>query len=855
MTCSRFSDIHWLDARSETTIEVGLMQIAQVKNAPKEVMHSPALILQWISQMPPKWLIIFDNADGDYSVVEKFLPPGGKGNILITSRNGELKRLALVSVNVLAMEEDEAVTLFLKSAMLDGTSDGVRNMAKKMVLELSGIPLALDQAGAYIHRSGCGIDGYLKLYQKNKQKLMSRKDFKGASDYGRSAYGTWDISFQQIEQMALKENGEEAEAAQTAISLLRIFAFLNCENIPEELFENAAENYMNDEVDTANSDFPMTLLNHQTLFMDEDGEWDRMKFFDGIQILLSFSLVSAVNHLYSMHLLVNSWSRSCILHTEISNHYHRARALLSCAIVPDWFSDSHAFCRLVAPHIRSNLVHGQELGLQEKYYGHEYVRFSIVFDHIGSWNEEENILIVEVDERKAMLGSDHPDTLNAMRKLAFTYYNQQRCDEAEKLQVQVMKARKEQLGSDDPLTLAIIGDLALTYQDQGRLDEAEKLQVELMEAVKVQKGSDHQDTLSSMSNLASTYLDQGRWDEAEKLQIEVVKARKVKLGPDHPDTLTIMSQLASTYGSWGRWDEAANLQVEVINARKVKMGSDHQETLVTMNNLGLIYWKQGKWDKAEKLQVEVMKAWKEKLGADHPRTLTTMGNLTLTYHNQGKWDEAEKLQVEVVKAQKVQRGPDHPDTLTAMNNLATMYMKQGRLDEAEKLQVEVIDKRIAKLGLEHPNTLITLNNLASTYQKKGRCSEAEKLQVEVLKIREEKLGLVHPHTLTTMHDLSLTYQSQGRWDEAERLQVEVMDARKVKLGSQHPDTLQVMADLALTYKSQKRLNEAELLLSDAIQAMQQAMGSEHHTTDHYKQELDKLLKAKQDNQLSTCNIM
>src|SRR6266550_5785384 len=486
MTCPRFSDMHWLDASSEATIELGLMQIAQAKSAPQKVIHSPGLILQWISQIP-KWLIIYDNADGDYSVVEKFLPPGKAGNILISSRNGELKRLALDSVNVLAMEEDEAVTLFLKSAMLDGTSDDVRSVAKKLVLELSGIPLALDQAGAYIHRSGCSIDGYLRLYQKNKHKLMSRKDFKGASGYGRSTYGTWDISFQTIEQMTIKENGEEAEAAQNAISLLRIFAFLNHENIPEEVFKNAAENYMNGNVNTAESDFPMTLLNHQNLFINEDGEWDRMQFLDGIQVLLSFSLISVMNHLYSMHLLVNSWSRSCMSQTEISNHYYRAWALLSCSVAPYWNSDNHAFCKLLAPHIRSNLLHGQELRMDEKYYIHEYDRFSIVFDHIGSWNEKEKVLNAAVDERKEMLGSDHPDTL------------------------------------------ATLKNLASTYQSQGRWDEAEKLQVEVMNIQKVKLGSDHLDTLTTMTNLATTYRNQGRWDEAEKLQVEVMKAQKIKL--------------------------------------------------------------------------------------------------------------------------------------------------------------------------------------------------------------------------------------------------------------------------------------------------------------------------------------
>jgi len=547
--------------------------------------------------------------------------------------------------------------------MLDGTSDDVRSVAKKMVLELGGIPLALDQAGAYIHRSGCGIDGYLKLYQKNKQKLMSRKEFKGASGYGRSAYGTWDISFQQIQQMTLRENGEEAEAAQNAISLLRIFAFLNHENIPEEVFKNAAENYMNGNVNTAESDFPMTLLNHQNLFINEDGEWDRMQFLDGIQVLLSFSLISVMNHLYSMHLLVNSWSRSCMSQTEISNHYYRAWALLSCSAVPDWNIDNHAFCKLLAPHIRSNLLHGQELRLQlqEKYYGHDYVRLSIVFDHIqGSWNEAEKVLNAEVNEKKTMLGSDHPDTLTTMKNLAFTYWCQGRWDEAEKLQVEVTKVQKTKLGPDHPGTLSTMSDLALIYWEKGRWNEGEKLQVEVMKACKMKLGSDHPGTLITMNNLALTYCYQGKLDEAEKLQVEAMKAQKVKLGSDHPGTLITMNNLALTYCDQRRWDVAEKLQVEVMKVRKVKLGSNHPATLTAMNNLALTYWSQGRWDEAEMVQVEVMNTQRVKLRSDHPNTLTTMNNLALTYCNQGRWDEAEKLQVEVMKAQKLKLGLEHP---------------------------------------------------------------------------------------------------------------------------------------------------------------------------------------------------
>src|SRR6266576_4593734 len=120
ITSLRFSDILWLDASSEATIEVGLMQIAHAKNATPEARQSVGAVHRWISQ-GSKWLMVYDGADGHYSVVEKFLPPGNGGNIMITSRSVGLKRLTQDSVNVVEMKDDEAVPLILKSAMLDGT--------------------------------------------------------------------------------------------------------------------------------------------------------------------------------------------------------------------------------------------------------------------------------------------------------------------------------------------------------------------------------------------------------------------------------------------------------------------------------------------------------------------------------------------------------------------------------------------------------------------------------------------------------------------------------------------------------------------------------------------------------------
>ena len=90
------------------------------------------------------------------------------------------------------MEEDEALFLPLKSSNLgSGTSD--LDVAKSLVDVLGYIPLAIDQAGAYIQQQECDFDWYLDLYKRHHRDLMSDPHFTGASDYGSPIYRTWDM--------------------------------------------------------------------------------------------------------------------------------------------------------------------------------------------------------------------------------------------------------------------------------------------------------------------------------------------------------------------------------------------------------------------------------------------------------------------------------------------------------------------------------------------------------------------------------------------------------------------------------------------------------------------------------------
>jgi len=97
--------------------------------------------------------MVFDNADVlSPGELEAYLPPGRGGNILITSCNSTMRNLTSPqnSLEVNEMEENDAIELVLKASYLDLSSLEFQAEASRIVKELFYLPLAIDQAGAYI---------------------------------------------------------------------------------------------------------------------------------------------------------------------------------------------------------------------------------------------------------------------------------------------------------------------------------------------------------------------------------------------------------------------------------------------------------------------------------------------------------------------------------------------------------------------------------------------------------------------------------------------------------------------------------------------------------------------------------
>ena len=217
-----FSHVFWVDASSHDSIKISLKGICSIPAAQGPVVDgSVESALQWIFQIQGEWLIVFDNADNPSpGVVAKFIPPGNRGNILITSKNKSMGRVIGFKnlIEITEMEESDAITLLLRVSNLSLSADHIQ-AAKGIVAELGYIPLAIDQAGAYVEAGKCDINEYLRRFSMHCQTLMSDATFKGASGYDQTVYGTWDLSFKEIERRGKCGNGN-AQVAQAAILIL-----------------------------------------------------------------------------------------------------------------------------------------------------------------------------------------------------------------------------------------------------------------------------------------------------------------------------------------------------------------------------------------------------------------------------------------------------------------------------------------------------------------------------------------------------------------------------------------------------------------------------------------------------------
>ncbi|GHO54458.1 tetratricopeptide repeat protein [Ktedonobacter robiniae] len=406
---NEYQYIFWASVTDAVTFLSSIVEIAHLLRLPERCEQDQTIIADavkhWLA-MNEHWLLILDNAD-DLAIIDAFLPPDMKGHLLITTRAQAVGTLAN-PLDVSKMSIDEGITLLLRRAKridthqtLESAKAQDRTEAEAIAQELDVLPLALDQAGAYIEETKCSLSSYLRTYQLHRQEMLK---YRGSlpPNHPEPVATTWSLSFRNIEK-----------ANPLAANLLQLCAFLDAEDIPEEIFTKEAL-HLGPHLGKLQA-HPEQLNTSMSII----GRYSLLHRNPDTQTLTIHRLVQAV--------LKDSMSKKM-------QHLWAERAVQAVgSVFPSVDVDTWEQCRRYLSHARTciSLIRNYSLLTQET---------AKLIDKVATYDkdhalytEAENIYndIVKLNEK--VLGPEHPDTASSLSNLAYLYKSQGKYELAEPL--------------------------------------------------------------------------------------------------------------------------------------------------------------------------------------------------------------------------------------------------------------------------------------------------------------------------------------------------------------------------------------------------------------------------------------
>jgi tetratricopeptide (TPR) repeat protein len=646
-----------------------------------------AAVKRWL-EAHDGWLLILDNTD-DLTIVSDLLRREWNGHILLTTR--AYATGGLTKVEVTEMMPEEGTLFLLRRAKLIEVDDALgaatgadQALAMEITRELGGLPLALDQAGAFIEEAQRSLAEYLDLYRKEGVEL--RADRGGIISDHEPVTITFSLAFRQV---------LSADAA--AADMLRACAFLAPEAIPEEIFVSGAgelgENF------TAMSGGGLGLVKM-------------------IGEAIRFSLIrrNAKNGTIEIHRVVQQ-----VLKDEMDKETRRLWAERVVRALNQTFPAAEP---KTWPLCEKLLPHAQEAARLVEAYGFEFVEAARLLNYTGTYcydraqyREAEPLFIRSLGIREKAHGMEHPDVATSLNNMGMLYNSQGRYAEAEPLFMRSLAIYEKVLGPDRPDVAMSLNNLARLYDSQGRYAEAEPLYVRSLNIIEKEFGTEHAHVATSLNNLGLLYDSQGRYAEAEPLYVRSVSIVEKVLGPDHPNLAMTLNNLAALYAIQGRHAEAEQLYVRSLSIREKVLRPEHPDVAMSLNNLGMLYNNQEKYAEAEPLFMRALGIYEKVFGTEHPYVATSLNNLALLYHNQKRFAEAEPVYMRSLRIREKLLGPEHPDVAMSVYNRGMLYASQGRYAEAEPLFVRAMSIYEKVVGTEHPSALLVRQNYALLQEK------------------------------------------------------------------------------------------------------------------------------------------
>ena len=647
-----------------------------------------------------------------------------------------------------------------------------------MVATLGYLPLAIEQAGAYISDVQIRLDDYLPLYERHRRDLLQRASLGDIYNYRKqTVYTTWEVSYRMLE---IQDNA--------AAEMLALLTFFHHETTWEGIFDLA----IGREEENSGIEHP------------SDMSWlvelctNRFAFSSAIGKIMSFSLAKRglppPPGVIRLHPLVHSWGRD-----RLSASKRRRKGLHALFVIGK-----------AAETLSKNPSIDEESSSKRQLLSNADACLQFIRSD-GDSNIFQSITL-------------EPGGIQVSYSIANLYFEFGRLHQAAELLKHVTKSKPD--SSDIGIRIPCQSLLAEVYEQLGKLEEASILYEDsIATSIKLYSDADPR-VLAAMGGLGTVLWEMRKFKEARELLENLIH----KINESTPSLGEIGRKAGSTlslvYGTLGMMKEAVAIQQQVLDDISTDSSVNTLSTLEPRYRMALVLQLSGDWARAEELFSEVFTSRLKLLGPETLDTARTANAYGRSLYLRGNYVKArEMLDFAWEQQHKLKLSNTHRAMLRTLYNIGVLNREEGLYEES----LELLEHALAlygKVGEGHPSHQLTQIDLAILKQESGQPAEAVAI-LEKVRMNQKKDQL--PEQMERLRATTTMAQSLlqlGQHVRAENILSETDDMSHYSTPN-HPGVLAIHVTRAAIRLDQNR--GAEILddLKDTISQLERALGKGH----------------------------
>jgi tetratricopeptide (TPR) repeat protein len=625
----------WIPGDRTTSIVAALAELALHLGV--EVMADQGdMVVELFSRLRGRgrWLLVYDNA-GQAENLTPLLPPGGGGHLLITSRNPAWRRVtAPLALKVL--ERFESVTFLCRRTHTDPAS------ADALAELLGDLPLALEEAAAYLEETQVGLGAYLRLARERMSELFGLEQ--PTRDEQRVAT-TWSVALDRVRV--------EAPAAE---ALLDLSAFFARDDIPRELPSRFPER------------LPYPLAQAAA---------DPLAYNDAMRALGRYSLATVTPTALAVHRLVQAVVRAR-LDTASQRRWAGIAVGLLYESFPDrsWEPSTWPTCQRLLPHALAATEHAEHRGVAGEEAGVLLDRVSDYLRGRGQPRQARPIAEGALAVTMAALGPDDPATGDRHDTLGRILRDLGDLQGARSQLERALAIYEVALGSDDPDVAILRSTLGQVLRGLGDLAGARDQFEQALSLFETALGPDHPEVGGIRNEIAHVLW--ARWDlQGARVQLErALVIEEATYGPGHPRVATVRSNLGSVLQDLG---DLAGARTELERAVAIFEAAleDHPEVATARAKLGVVLRDLGDLEGARSELERALAIVEEISAPEYPIVAIINGYLGGVLRDLGELVEARAKLERSIALHEMALEPDHSDVATLRSNLGEVLRELG----------------------------------------------------------------------------------------------------------------------------------------------------------------------------------